>query len=167
MKQLPEGSVLLNSLESKMNFYKATIVRVIGGNTVVANIDLGLDVTKRQVLHLADIHVPEVDASNVDEQKHAEMAIGEVYRLLDGESCIINTKKDHTKSIVGATFWIRADRDIWINVNEKLVRDGLAKPVSKEMIDLKKSQEVTKASEPERSKEDTTQQSRKKSFKKK
>lgn len=68
--------------------YKATIVRVIDGDTVVANIDLGFDVWKHdERLRLAGIEAPK---KNTDAGKAAS---GALRAMIDGQTLYICTEK--------------------------------------------------------------------------
>ena len=99
--------------------YRAELVRVIDGNTVVMNIDLGFKVWQHdEVLRLDGVSAPDT--------KGPEKAAGQKWKakledLLTGQELIIETKKEKSGAFPGVRFLAT----IWANgtkVNEALVK---------------------------------------------
>lgn len=103
--------------------YRAEIVRVIDGDTVVANVDLGFDVWLRDMrLRLAGIDAPERNTTG------AEKATTALTTRIEGEDvyiCSIKAKRsdDETKDGFGRYFAVIHHKG-W-NINEWLLKSGL------------------------------------------
>ena len=112
--------------------YKADIIRVIDGDTVVMNIDLGFGIRFQETVRLAGINTPEIFGvkKDSDEYKKGIEAKTLVENLLRDSSIMIQTEKDK-KGKYGryiATIIIKGiDGDI--NLNERLVTENLAEKV--------------------------------------
>jgi len=78
--------------------YRATVVRVVDGDTVYVTADLGFDISFVIDLRLLDFDAPEIfHYSCQAELDHGERAKALANRLLPvGETVTINTQKDHT-----------------------------------------------------------------------
>ena len=73
-------------------FYKAEIVRVIDGDSVEADIDLGFNTWRRgENLRLARINAPEVKG---DSREEGLKSAAELRALIEGQSLFICTIKD-------------------------------------------------------------------------
>lgn len=55
--------------KSALYNYKCKLVRVIDGDTIHADVDLGFDIWKKVNLRLADIDAPEIRTTNVEEKE--------------------------------------------------------------------------------------------------
>ena len=67
-----------------MYTYKAKLDRVIDGDTVDANIDLGFDITILKRIRLAGIDTPESRTRDLEEKARGLAAKDRVNQLLDG-----------------------------------------------------------------------------------
>lgn len=78
--------------------YKAKIVRVIDGDTLEVDIDLGFKTTlQREKLRLIGIDTPEIRSSNLKEKEHGLLAKTYVEKLLPvGSEILVKTEKDKT-----------------------------------------------------------------------
>lgn len=75
--------------------YRATIVRVIDGDTVVADIDLGLRVWARgQMIRLAGINAPEMTGESKEDGEHAKEFLELV---ILNKTLVVRTQKDQTE----------------------------------------------------------------------
>jgi len=103
---------------SEFYYYKAEILRVIDGDTVDLEIDLGLNVFSVQRCRLYGIDAPERKAGKeaTDYLKHQV--------LMDGPNCICQTYKDK-QGKYGR--WLVTIYFGEMNMNEMLVKKGLAK----------------------------------------
>lgn len=109
--------------------YNAEILRVIDGDTVVARIDLGFHVHIIEHLRLANIDTPEIRTRDLAEKEKGLEAKARLEELLSLGPVKIETEKDTGKyGRFIATIYVK-DEDRVINVNEKLVEEGLAEKV--------------------------------------
>lgn len=98
--------------------YNATILRVIDGDTVHAEIDLGLDQRRRIKLRLYGINAPELHNAGGKESRSA-LAI-----MVDGKQVVLETIKDRTEKYGRylATLFLPDAT----NVNQEMIRIGHA-----------------------------------------
>jgi micrococcal nuclease len=107
--------------------YRCELVRVVDGDTIDVDIDLGFAcVLRKQRIRLFGINTPESRTRNLEEKKHGLAAKARVKELLAGaESIVVRTaidKKARGKygRILGTVF---ADD---VDVNNQLVDEGHA-----------------------------------------
>ena len=106
-------------IKSKQHYYSAKVVRVIDGDTIVVDIDLGFNISLNDIhLRLARINTPEIRGSErVEGLKSKEY----VQKILEGETILIHT--------IRCDAWRRWIADIYIGevcVNDDLVDLGYA-----------------------------------------
>ena len=99
--------------------YRAELVRVIDGNTVIMNIDLGFKVWLHdEVLRLDGVTAPEIKGPQKAEGQKWKAALED---LLTGKELIIETKKEKSGAWPGvrflATLWANGEK-----VNETLAK---------------------------------------------
>lgn len=71
-------------------FYKATVRRVIDGDTLEAKVDLGFNIQTDKTVKLIDIDTPEITG----EESKAGKIVGKYVRdMVDGETIYIHTKE--------------------------------------------------------------------------
>ena len=105
-----------------------TVVRVVDGDTVYGDVDLGFNVgNKKMEFRLAKINTPEIKGSTreagLTSKKYVEDKIM-------GKEVIIVTKKD-TKEKYGrylAEIFYKDETDNFVSLNAELVQKGLAVP---------------------------------------
>ena len=108
--------------------YKMTVVRVVDGDTVYGDVDLGFNVgNKKMECRLAKINTPETKGTTreagLTSKKYVEDKIM-------GKEVIIVTKKD-TKEKYGrylAEILYKDETDNFVSLNAELVQKGLAVP---------------------------------------
>ena len=106
-----------------------TVVRVVDGDTVYGDVDLGFNVgNKKMEFRLAKINTPEIKGSTreagLTSKKYVEDKIM-------GKEVIIVTKKD-TKEKYGrylAEIFYKDETDNFVSWNAELVQKGLAVPL--------------------------------------
>ncbi len=108
--------------------YRGVVVSVYDGDTVRADIDLGLYTwIKKEKIRLARINAPELRGA----EREAGLRSRDFLReLLLGKEVILKTLKDR-KGKYGrylAEIWLLQDNQ-WINVNDLLVEKGFAEYV--------------------------------------
>lgn len=113
-------------MDDQLYFYRAKIISVYDGDTVRADIDLGLSTwVKNEKLRLARINAPEVRGN----EKQAGIAARDFLReqVLEKE-VIIETTKDK-KGKYGryiTEIWIKDQTGEFININDLMVEKGHA-----------------------------------------
>ena len=108
--------------------YNAKIVRVIDGDTVEADVDLGFDVGTRRTFRLCAINAPEMRG---DTRGAGVATKGRLADLILERDVVLMTFKDKTEKYgryLATIFY--EENGMWFNVNQKLVEEGLAVPYS-------------------------------------
>lgn len=98
--------------------YTAQIIRVVDGDTVWLDVDLGFDVRRKDSFRLYGINAPEMRTpEGIPARDHL------IQLLANGNSLRLNTHKDRREKYGRylATLWVGG-----INVNEQMVADGYA-----------------------------------------
>ena len=101
--------------------YRATLVRVIDGDTIVANIDLGMHIHVEQIIRLVGVNAPERNTPAGAEATawlNAALGVPGVNNLL-----VIRTSKDKQEKYGR---WLGEILVGLVNVNEALVATGNA-----------------------------------------
>lgn len=105
--------------------YNCNIIRVIDGDTVVADIDLGFDIHHIHTVRLLGINTPELNKS--DQRERARAAKDFLAETVLEERCEIQTHKDRSdkygRYLAEIIVW---QDDVGVNVNELLVTKGFA-----------------------------------------
>lgn len=104
--------------------YKATVVRVIDGDTVDLNIDLGLRVHVVERIRLEGLDTPEKNSKVAAERVAALAAMTFLQELLKNPNVMIRTKKD-VQEKYGRYLATIINVD-GVNCNEELVKTGHA-----------------------------------------
>jgi micrococcal nuclease len=101
-------------------YYKAKVERVVDGDTVDLNIDLGFSINHHTRVRLYGINAPEMknDTNNAGHEAKAYLT-----QLIDTKDVVIETKKDDTDKYGRYIATIYLDGE---NINEKMVEDGKA-----------------------------------------
>ena len=108
--------------------YKMTVIRVVDGDTVYGDVDLGFNIgNKKMEFRLAKINTPETKGATreagLTSKKYTEDKIM-------GKEVIIVTKKD-TKEKYGrylAEVFYKDETGNYVSLNDELVQKGLAVP---------------------------------------
>ncbi len=110
-----------------------TLKRVLDGDTIEVEIDLGFEVTITQTLRLVGIDTPEIHATNAGVRELAMKAKDHVFKALsDGHPLVVRTIKagrgglDKYGRYLASVFYAGAD-GLLVNLNDELVALGLAK----------------------------------------
>jgi len=62
--------------------YPISAIRVIDGDTIEADVDLGFRIRQRQIIRLAGIDAPELRSKDAEERKDAQFSKNSLTRLL-------------------------------------------------------------------------------------
>ena len=119
-------------MDLKMYEYDAIVRRVIDGDTIEVDIDLGFKTTLvKEKLLLLDIDTPEIRSSNLNERQHAQEAKTYVENLLPrGTTIRVRTEKDKKGKYGRYLAWVYYDIDktgMWPLLNKDLKKFGYAK----------------------------------------
>ena len=110
-----------------MYTYKAKLDRVVDGDTIDVNIDLGFDISVHKRVRLAGINAPESRTRNLEEKKKGLAAKARLIEILEKGSLVVESKELGKYGRVIGTLHIYPDNlDLPINVNETLVSEGYA-----------------------------------------
>ena len=104
-----------------MYTYKAKLDRVVDGDTVDANIDLGFDITIHKRIRLAGIDSPESRTRDLEEKKRGLASKDRLIELLGDGSFILESKEVGKYGRVLGTLHIDE-----MNINNTLVKEGHA-----------------------------------------
>ena len=111
--------------------YKCDIVRVVDGDTVDVDIDLGFGIwVRNERVRLYGVDTPESRTRDLREKFYGKYATEYLIAKL-GDSCILRTKKDRAGKfgrVLGEFVVYDGHSDSWKNVNEMMVRDFIAVP---------------------------------------
>jgi micrococcal nuclease len=102
------------------------INKIIDGDTVDVDIDLGFGITYSQRVRLKDINAPEIRTLNTEEKAKGLAAKEWLQKELsrEGEWIIETTKEDKYGRILG-TLYLVGDP---VTVNERMLNEGVAEP---------------------------------------
>ena len=116
--------------------YRATIIKVIAGDTVDVDIDLGFNVVlKDERVRIAGIDTPESRTRDLEEKKFGLAAKARVKQLL-GKTCVLKTQinksgenmKGKFGRILGDFNVYDSDTDSWKLLTSILISEGHAVP---------------------------------------
>lgn len=102
--------------------YKATLNRIIDGDTIDVNIDLGFGIQIKQRVRLHGINTPETRTLDLDEKKRGNAAKDRLKQLLPKDFKIetILNKRGKYGRVLGI-LWVNDE-----NINDKMVTEGYA-----------------------------------------
>lgn len=119
---------------SSLFTYKVAEIRVIDGDTIEADIDLGFGVwARKQRFRLNGINAPEVTGSEKAEGLKSKTALE---RLLKGRPCIIQSKKAETDK------YGRYLVDVYYSENLLNPTDDTMRSVNRWLVDSKLAKEA-------------------------
>ena len=113
-------------MENFLYHYKARVVKIVDGDTVYCDVDLGFHFNNKLMLfRLAGVNTPELRGMSREAGlKAKEFVLNKIYN----KDVILMTKKD-AKEKYGrylAYIYFKDDDDNWVCINDLLVKDGLA-----------------------------------------
>ena len=110
-----------------MYTYKIDVLRVIDGDTIDANIDLGFDVSVKKRIRFAGINTPESRTRDLEEKARGLAAKARVHELLDGAEDV-----QLSSHVVGKFGRCLGELNLYtegvtmVNLNNKLIEEGHA-----------------------------------------
>ena len=110
-----------------MYTYKAKLDRVVDGDTIDVNIDLGFDISVHKRVRLAGINAPESRTKDLEEKKKGLASKARLIELLDKGDLVVESKELGKYGRVIGDLTIYPDNlDLPININETLIEEGHA-----------------------------------------
>ena len=109
-----------------MYTYKAKCTRVVDGDTIDANIDLGFDITIHKRIRLAGIDSPESRTRDLEEKKKGLASKDRLFELIEKGDLIVESKEVGKYGRVLGTLHIHQEDSEPININDTLVKEGYA-----------------------------------------
>lgn len=109
--------------------YRARCLRVVDGDTLDLELDLGFRLTIRQRIRILSIDAPEVHAAAEDVRQRAAAATARLRELVmvDGEwPLLVVTEKPDSFGRWLASVWVRRNGAENLSVGKQLVIEGLA-----------------------------------------
>lgn len=112
--------------------YKAKLIRVVDGDTVDLDIDLGLSVHRMERIRVFGVDTPEMTSSDPALRIKAQIAKSFVESQLAGASLIVETEKPDPKDKYGRflakiKFRHTAEAE-WSDLTTRLITEGHAVP---------------------------------------
>jgi endonuclease YncB( thermonuclease family) len=103
-------------------------VRAIDGDTLVVLLDCGHRVRLEAEIRLLGISTPELVGTSGPELELARKAKARVEELCIGKPLSIHTWKDRRSFTrwLGKVFYWNSEKEIWMNLEETLLKEGLA-----------------------------------------
>ena len=115
-----------SSVNAYMYTYKAAVIAVTDGDTIVVDIDLGFGVwLRKQSIRMANINAPELKGSTIEAANKSKEFLKS---LILNKWVTIRTEKD-SKEKYGrwlGTVLTEEDKNL-IDINHKMITDGYAK----------------------------------------
>ena len=110
-----------------MYTYKAKLIRIVDGDTIDAEIDLGFDTIVRKRIRLFGINTPETKTKDMNEKAKGLAAKQRLTELLNGEFVVetILNKRGKYGRVLGVVYNQVEDKTR-LNINEALVDEGHA-----------------------------------------
>lgn len=104
--------------------YRARMLKVVDGDTIDLDVDLGLRVHVHERIRLLGINAPELHSSNADEREAAKKASDFLRSLTANGDLTVKTQKDSQEKYgryLGTLF-----DSTGLNINEELIKAGHA-----------------------------------------
>lgn len=124
---------------SAQYIYNAEVIRVVDGDTIIANVDVGFDMWKRCNIRLYGINTPETRTRDLDEKEQGLLAKQRLIDLLeanDNKFVLESKGLDKYGRSLGVIWtgyhWVETyadtsgERPVEISLNDLLVEEGLA-----------------------------------------
>tara|TARA_Y100001973_G_C5204626_1_gene340550 strand:- start:3352 stop:3765 length:414 start_codon:yes stop_codon:yes gene_type:complete len=109
-----------------MYTYKAKLDRVIDGDTIDVNMDLGFDITIHKRIRLAGIDTPESRTRDLEEKKRGLASKARLIELLDKGDLVVESTDVGKFGRVLGNLTVHPEGDLPININKTLVKEGYA-----------------------------------------
>lgn len=108
-----------------MYTYNAKVLRVIGGDTLECDIDLGFGVSITRMVKMTGIKVPEITSSILFVRELAAKTIARTTYALNKKDVILKTQLEYG-DILAYIYESQGELDSHQSFNLKLIQEGLA-----------------------------------------
>ena len=112
--------------------YKCTVDRVVDGDTIDVEVDLGFDIIHRARVRMMGIDTPESRTRNKAEKVLGLASKARLKELLANRRVKLETSKEGKGKFgrILATVWTSDKKGVeeYVNINEKLIEEGHARP---------------------------------------
>ena len=112
--------------------YFCKVTRVVDGDTIDVEVDLGFDIIHRARVRMMGIDTPESRTRNLEEKALGLASKARLKELLASRKVKLETSKEGKGKFgrILATVWASDKKGIaeYVNINEKLIEEGHARP---------------------------------------
>ena len=112
--------------------YFCKVTRVVDGDTIDVEVDLGFDIIHRARVRMMGIDTPESRTRNKAEKVLGLASKARLKELLANRRVKLETSKEGKGKCgrILATVWTRDKKGVeeYVNINEKLIEEGHARP---------------------------------------
>lgn len=121
--------------DEKLYWYKAKVVKIVDGDTIDLDFDLGMGVHKHERVRLMGVDTPEIHGVKKGTEEHLAgvKAKARVLLWLGAKDLLVETIKDRKGKYgryLARVYFPDADSN-YVCLNDKLLTEGLAKPYDK------------------------------------
>lgn len=106
--------------------YKAHIKRIVDGDTIDVELDIGFNLCFKTKLRLSGVNTPELKSKNPVEREKAEAARAYVESQLLDKTVFITTEKSDAFGRYLAVVYLERDDGTWYDFNQVLLTNGYA-----------------------------------------
>lgn len=113
-------------MKQNLYYYKAMCERVIDGDTIVAKIKIGFELTTKQQLRILGIDTAELNSSNEEERELANKAKEFVKEQIEGKEIFVKTHKTDSFGRYLADVFVEDESTVY-DLGGLLLTNGLAR----------------------------------------
>ena len=116
-------------MTDQLYYYEGTVVRVVDGDTIDVDIDLGFGIVlKKKRLRFLGIDTPEKRTRNLAEKKLGLQATARVQELCGEKVRFISQELDKYGRVLATPFAVDENGITGVNICDTLIEEGLAVP---------------------------------------
>ena len=116
-------------MTDQLYYYEGTVVRVVDGDTIDVDIDLGFGIVlKKKRLRFLGIDTPEKRTRNLAEKKLGLQATARVQELCGEKVRFISQELDKYGRVLATPFAVDENGVTGVNICDTLIEEGLAVP---------------------------------------
>ena len=112
--------------------YFCKVTRVVDGDTIDVEVDLGFDILHKARVRMMGIDTPESRTRNLEEKALGLASKARLKELLASRKVKLETSKEGKGKFgrILATVWASDKKGLaeYVNINEKLIEEGHARP---------------------------------------
>jgi micrococcal nuclease len=116
-------------MTDKLYYYEGTVVRVVDGDTIDVDVDLGFGIVlKKKRLRFLGIDTPEKRTRNLAEKKLGLQATARVEDLCGEKVRFVSEELDKYGRVLATPFAVDDNGVTGVNICDTLIEEGLAVP---------------------------------------